>query len=337
MYVLAVLACCLGLALSNPLIFYPNYEVESDEMINHINEVVKTTWKAGKNFPNTPKSVIQGMLGVLPSYKYNGEKAPIMMHEVPNDLPANFDAREYWPNCPTIKEVRDQGPCGSCWAFGAVEAMSDRICIFSKGKVNVHISAEDLLSCCYTCGMGCNGGFPAAAWSYFRRQGLVSGGNYNTQQGCRPYTMPTCEHHVPGPRGPCPAIKPTPKCDEHCEKGYNVTYNNDKHYGATNYGVSNDEKQIMTEIMNFGPVEAAFTVYADFPSYKSGVYQHVSGSALGGHAIKVLGWGVEASTPYWLVANSWNTDWGNNGFFKILRGKNECGIEDEIVAGHPKV
>lgn len=44
-----------------------------------------------------------------------------------------------------------------------------------------------------------------------------------------------------------------------------------------------------------------------------GVYQHVSGSALGGHAIKILGWGEEKSVPYWLAANSWNTDWGDNG------------------------
>lgn len=45
----------------------------------------------------------------------------------------------------------------------------------------------------------------------------------------------------------------------------------------------------------------------------SGVYQHVTGSELGGHAVKVLGWGEENGTPYWLVANSWNSDWGDNG------------------------
>lgn len=45
----------------------------------------------------------------------------------------------------------------------------------------------------------------------------------------------------------------------------------------------------------------------------SGVYQHVSGSLIGGHAIKILGWGVEDGVPYWLCANSWNTDWGDNG------------------------
>lgn len=45
----------------------------------------------------------------------------------------------------------------------------------------------------------------------------------------------------------------------------------------------------------------------------SGVYQHVSGSYVGGHAIKILGWGEENGVPYWLCANSWNTDWGDNG------------------------
>lgn len=63
--------------------------------------------------------------------------------------------------------------------------------------------------------------------------------------------------------------------------------------------------------------------------------QYVAGEALGGHAVRILGWGVEISTPYWLVANSWNTDWGDNGFFKILRGNNECGIEENIQAGLP--
>ena len=46
-------------------------------------------------------------------------------------IPTNFDSREQWPKCASIKEIRDQSDCGSCWAFGAVEAMSDRICIAS--------------------------------------------------------------------------------------------------------------------------------------------------------------------------------------------------------------
>ncbi|WP_411023184.1 C1 family peptidase, partial [Salmonella sp. s51228] len=62
---------------------------------------------------------------------------------------------------------------------------------------------------------------------------------------------------------------------------------------------------------------------------------HDTGRELGGHAVKILGWGVEGGTPYWLVANSWNPDWGDTGFFKIRRGTDECGIEDGIVASIP--
>ena len=89
----------------------------------------------------------------------------------------------------------------------------------------------------------------------------------------------------------------------------------------------------MAEIMTYGPVEGAFTVYADFEAYTSGVYQHTYGRYLGGHAIRIIGWGVENGQKYWLVANSWNESWGENGYFKILKGVNECGIEGQVVAG----
>jgi len=136
---------------------------------------------------------------------------------------------------------------------------------------------------------------------------------------------------------PCQGEGPTPKCKRACEAGYNNTFANDKHFGKTAYSVKSDQTQIQKEIMTNGPVEGAFTVYSDFLSYKSGVYQYTTGSELGGHAIKILGWGVENNTPYWLVANSWNEDWGDKGFFKILRGNDECGIESGIVGGLPKV
>lgn len=73
----------------------------------------------------------------------------------------------------------------------------------------------------------------------------------------------------------------------------------------------------------------------NFLNLFAGVYNYVAGEALGGHAVRILGWGVEIDSPYWLVANSWNTDWGDKGFFKILRGNNECGIEENIQAGLP--
>jgi cathepsin B len=92
-------------------------------------------------------------------------------------------------------------------------------------------------------------------------------------------------------------------------------------------------KKIQTEIQAHGPVEMAFTVYEDFIHYKSGVYVHTSGGELGGHAVKYVGWGVDNGTPYWIVANSWGTDWGLDGFFWIKRGVDECGCERDVWAG----
>ena len=183
--------------------------------------------------------------------------------------------------------------------------------------------------------MGCNGGYPGSAWSYWVRKGIVSGGQYGTHQGCRPYEIAPCEHHVNGTRPPCTGEGETPKCKQVCEKGYPISYKKDRHFGKKAYSLPRDVKSIQAEIMKNGPVEADFTVYADFVQYKSGVYQHVTGDELGGHAIRILGWGVENDTPYWLVANSWNSDWGDNGYFKILRGEDHCGIESDINAGIP--
>lgn len=220
-------------------------------------------------------------------------------------------------------------------AFGAVEAISDRICIHSGGKISVEISAEDLLSCCDDCGMGCFGGYPEAAWEFWAKKGLVTGGLYGTNVGCQPYSIAPCEHHVNGTRPPCQGEQDTPKCTEQCIDGYSPSYQKDKHFGRRTYTVPAKQEQIMTELYKNGPVEAAFSVYADFLLYKTGVYQHVTGEMLGGHAIKILGWGEEKGTPYWLAANSWNSDWGDKGFFKIKRGNDECGIESEVVTGIP--
>ncbi|CAG9864170.1 unnamed protein product [Phyllotreta striolata] len=308
----------------------------SDEFINRINQA-QSTWTAGRNFAeNIPISYLKNLMGVLPDHQ--NYMPPLLTHDLEGvELPTAFDAREQWKNCPTIQEIRDQGSCGSCWAFGAVEAMSDRICIHSNATTHFHVSSDDLVSCCWTCGMGCNGGYPGAAWNYWVRKGLVSGGQYGTQQGCRPYEIPPCEHHTSGTRPPCDGhMSNTPRCLQKCESSYSIPYNQDKSYGSRAYYIGSNVQQIQTEIMKNGPVEAAFTVYADFLSYKSGVYQHVQGSVLGGHAVRVLGWGVQGNVPYWLIANSWNSDWGDNGLFKILRGSNHCGIESAIVAGTPK-
>nr|KAF6313918.1 hypothetical protein mPipKuh1_008771 [Pipistrellus kuhlii] len=89
----------------------------------------------------------------------------------------------------------------------------------------------------------------------------------------------------------------TPECSEICEPGYTPSYKEDKHYGCKSYSVPSSE-EIMAEIYKNSPVEAAFSVYSHFLMYKSGMDQHFTGEMVGGHAVRILGWGVENGTPY---------------------------------------
>jgi len=339
MRVLSFLAfsCLIAVVLARTHHHHHNHNEQRQTIISEVNSNANAGWTAGLNtrFDNKPHDYIKRLLGFKP---IAGMRPNIRVHTGfdMNDIPQNFDSRKNWPNCPSIQEVRDQSDCGSCWAFGAVEAATDRICIETNGASQPHLSAQDLLSCCYFCGAGCNGGDPAAAWSYFTSTGVVTGGNYGDFSWCSSYSMPTCDHHTTGKYGPCGSSEyPTPSCPSRCDSNstYAVPFKTDKHVFATSYSIGSDAAQIQQEIMTNGPVEAAFDVYADFENYKSGVYRHVSGEYLGGHAIKIIGWGYDqpTSTNYWIVANSWNEDWGENGFFRIAFG--ECGIESYIVAG----
>jgi cathepsin B len=311
-------------------------------MIAKVNSM-NSSWTAGFNrrFAGQPITAIKRQLGVRDVNPPVWKRPPIKVHTGFDiaALPTSFDSRQQWPNCPTIKEIRDQSDCGSCWAFGAVEAASDRICIDTQGAKNAHLSAEDMVGCCSACGFGCDGGDPASAWNYLTTTGAVTGGNYGDESWCSAYSLPNCEHHNNHTTyPPCgPSEYPTPACPTACDSQstYGTPFAQDKHIFATSYSVPADPVQIQQEILTSGPIEVAFTVYADFEQYSSGVYQHVSGDELGGHAVKILGWGVDSASnlPYWLVANSWNNDWGENGYFRILRGADECGIEDYGVAG----
>jgi cathepsin B len=321
----------------------PVDDAHRKEIIATVNSDRTSTWRAGMNprFEGTSFEYVKSLLGSLENEKPLHEKLPIVNHPVGATAnPTAFDWRtqQIAQLCPSLGEVRDQSNCGSCWAFGAVEAMTDRICIQSKGATYLHISAEDMLSCCNTCGSGCNGGYPSSAWTYGVHTGVVTGGNYQNYSWCYAYALPTCDHHTTGQYVPCTSLPtyPTPMCHTSCDSNadYNTAYAQDKRKFKNSYGVGSSVASIQTEIMTNGPVEASFTVYEDFESYTGGVYIHKTGQALGGHAVKILGWGVDGSTPYWTVANSWNEDWGEKGFFRIISGVNECGIEGSIVAGN---
>lgn len=310
------------------------------ELVEKINGA-QSLWTADHNNKFASWSIAEAkkLMGVLPKTE-KSMTLPTKTYKSASKtaIPTNFDGRTAFSQCSSFNDIRDQASCGSCWAFGAAEAMTDRWCVANNGTSNPRLSSEEIVSCCggfkcFGC-QGCNGGQLAPAWNFAHKYGLVSGGLYGDNSTCQPYLIPPCEHHVNGTRPPCQEGGGTPKCQSTCF-GNGANFNADRHFFQAAYKLASIS-DIQTDIMTYGSVEAAFTVYEDFLSYKSGVYVHTTGSVLGGHAIKILGWGVENGTPYWLVANSWNYDWGNGGFFKIRRGTDECGIEDDVTAGIPK-
>ena len=135
-----------------------NTKPASAIIVHLINQKMNTTWLAGETkFDTWSMASIKRQMGVplhaMDRYTHGLQVIEHSEEEV-GDIPDSFDSRENWPECPTLKEIRDQGNCGSCWAISAVEAMSDRICIASQGKDNSHLSTEDLIACCHTCGFG---------------------------------------------------------------------------------------------------------------------------------------------------------------------------------------
>jgi cathepsin B len=223
-------------------------------------------------------------------------------------LPSNFSSLVQWPNC--IHEIRNQGHCGSCWAHAASEVLSDRFCIASNGSVNVVLSPQEMVSCDYF-DLGCNGGILTMSWIYLRFFGIAS-------DTCKPY------HSGDGSVPSCPWFK------SECEDGSSY-----KKYNAKNFYYLSTINAIKENLLSSGPVETGFTVYDDFMNYKSGVYIRQSSNVLGGHAVKIIGWGVENGVEYWIVANSWGPTWGETGFFKIAFG--ECGIDGSVIAGDPSL
>jgi len=137
--------------------------------------------------------------------------------------------------------------------------------------------------------------------------------------------MEQCAHHVTSSMPSCDDVKQVaPKCESTCQTNDKIDYAGDKNHADSSYGIRGVDK-IKEEISTNGTVTAAFTVYEDFLTYKSGVYSHQTGSALGGHAIKLIGYGTEGGQDYWLAVNSWNNTWGDKGTFKIKQG--DCGID----------
>jgi cathepsin B len=215
------------------------------------------------------------------------------------------------------------------------------MCIATNGTMQFPLSAQEVCFCASF--NGCGGGYISAPWNYIKRSGAVSGGQYEGSGPfgtgmCSDFSLPHCHHHGPQGNDPYPAegqpgclSQSSAACPKTCDSDSTRAWDSDKVGFSGDVETASGEAQIQEMIMAGGPVETAFTVYTDFEDYTSGVYQHVTGGMAGGHAVKMVGWGVDNGVKYWKIANSWNPYWGEKGYFRIIRGVNEGGIEGTVI------
>nr|CAD7608677.1 unnamed protein product [Timema genevievae] len=261
-------------------------------------------------------------LGTLLPHKAVMSMNPVKPVYDPERLPRSFDSRTKWRGL--IQEVKDQGWCGSSWALSTAAVASDRFAIISEGKEAAQLSPQHLLSCNNRGQRGCQGGHLDKAWLYLRKFGVVS-------EECYPYQSSG------GETGRCRLPKNGNLVSASCRPLLEPRTEFYKVGPAYRLG---DEQDIMYEIMESGPVQATMKVSQDFFVYRSGVYRQTMLGAThrtGYHSVRILGWGEEVNragetVKYWLVANSWGSLWGENGYFRIRRGENECEIEDFVLA-----
>ncbi|XP_065222717.1 cathepsin B-like cysteine proteinase 4 [Planococcus citri] len=260
-------------------------------------------------------------------------------------IPLNYDMRRGRPACRRlISLIRDQAGCGSCWAVSSASVLSDRFCIASRGKYKQPLSAEDMMRCCSDCksknGNGCEGGDVVEAMFFLKDEGIVTGGEYGSKEGCMPYSFAPCSssNGTDGQAKCSYSTKDakTQKCRNQCSNSkYRSAYKYDKYFIDDAYLMPDKESVVKTELMKNGSCIATMKVYEDFIHYKSGIYQHVTGEFLGDHGVRLIGWGTQNGTDFWLVANSWGTSWGEKGTFRIHRTKSKCEFGKYIICPVP--
>jgi len=219
------------------------------------------------------------------------------------ELPESFD----WRNIPgVISEVKNQGSCGSCWTFSTTGALEAHHAIKYGSWKTPRLSEQQLVDCAQNFNNnGCDGGLPSHAFEYIHHSGGLS------EEFFYPYEASTkkCRFN--------PNLRA--RVGVQTISSFNITQGN--------------EDDILLYLYNVGPVSVAFQVVEGFSLYKSGVYSSdicLQGAQDVNHAVLVVGYGnarIEGETvPYWTVKNSWGKYWGEDGYFKIRRGVNMCGV-----------
>ncbi|KAG5669343.1 hypothetical protein PVAND_017231 [Polypedilum vanderplanki] len=189
-----------------------------------------------------------------------------------------------------VQPVQNQGGCGSCYAFAAAGALEGSMCRYF-GKC-VKLSEQEMMECTN----GCAGGWDTWVYDYTTLYNGATGSSYS-------YTG------APNSCNPSARVRQVNSI-------------------VTSYKIlPNDEATIRSYLYRYGPLFTAYFVYNNFNYYKEGIITTQEGEILGGHAVLITGYGTSNGIPYWIVKNSWGTNWGEKGYFRILRGKNLMNIE----------
>lgn len=199
--------------------------------ISHIKSILGVTKDSYRNDEND----------IVRSFESRKKKCPFNI-----SIPDEFDGRLNRTNC--TGPVIDQGDCGSCWAFGAVETLSDLFCLAKNYSTYLQLSTQDPVSCDRS-NDGCDGGYLSSVFKYLTNKGVVT-------ESCFPYKS--------GEAGRVPRC-PT-KCVNRTEK---FTKYKCKKNSVVNLG--GNSTCIQSWIYANGPMELGFYVYEDFMNYQSGV------------------------------------------------------------------
>jgi len=213
----------------------------------------------------------------------------------PTALPTSFD----WRSKGAVSHVKNQGQCGSCWSFSTTGSTEGCHYIQEKApKKMVSLSEQNLMDCSTSQGnQGCDGGLMTQAMDY-----IIQNGGIDTENSY-PYTAEdgTCNYNP-------------------SNSGATL-----KSYVNVNQG---DENDLQAKVA-IGPTSVAIDAsQSSFQFYTSGVYYEPDCSSTQlDHGVLAVGWGVSSGSDYWIVKNSWGTDWGQAGYIWMSRNKqNNCGI-----------
>jgi len=203
-----------------------------------------------------------------------------------------------WATKGAVTPVKDQGQCGSCWAFSATEAIESQW--FLAGNSLPTLAPQQIVDCDKGRGdEGCNGGDTVTAYAYIKAAGgQESESNY-------PYTAEDGKCAFSGSKV---VAKVT---------GFNYITQN------------LNETQMADAMVTAGPL--SICVEADtWQNYNGGILTKNCGLDLD-HCVMITGFRNQGNTPIWLVRNSWGADWGEQGYIYIQRGKNLCGVAEEVT------